>query len=71
MQKNLTALQPVLKETQKEVDEMMVQISADKEAAGKTRVTVEAQAEAAALKERNVKLWLKMRNGTWTRRCQH
>jgi dynein heavy chain len=55
MQEQLTALQPVLKVTQGEVDEMMVQISADKEAAGKTRVTVEAQAEAAEKKEKECK----------------
>ena len=55
MQEQLTALQPVLKKTQGEVDEMMVQISADKEAAGKTRVTVEAQAETAEKKEKECK----------------
>ena len=55
MQEQLTALQPVLFKTQGEVDVMMVQISADKEAAGKTKVVVSAQAEAAEKKEKECK----------------
>ena len=55
MQEQLTALQPVLVKTQAEVDEMMITISADKEAAGKTKVIVEAQAEAAEKKEKECK----------------
>ena len=55
MQKQLEDLQPVLAKTQVEVDEMMVVITADREAAGKTKVIVEAQASAAALKETECK----------------
>ena len=52
MQKELTDLQPVLKKTQIEVDEMMVQITADKADADVVKVQVEAQNDAAEKKSR-------------------
>ena len=55
MQKELTALQPVLKKTQGEVDEMMVQITKDKGEAAVTKGEVEIEEEKAQKKAAEVK----------------
>ena len=55
LQIDLVALEPVLKTTQAEVDAMIIQITADKEAAGETKEIVNGEEAAAAEKATNTK----------------
>ena len=55
MQKTLTDLQPQLTKTQAEVDEMMIQITADKADAAETKALVEVEETSATVKAAETK----------------
>lgn len=61
LQEELTAMQPKLKQTQKEVADMMVKIQSDTEEAEKTKAVVADQSEQAGVKAaecKGIKVWL-------------